>query len=438
MKSDEVLLIDRDVRRASEALGRAADMKVDDARAFDPFAGVRRVAGKALFDELSAWKAPAHEALMREALLRWIHELLQARVGYELACDEREALAAVDENAFETARSYEEAWQWLLAEANPARALFHLERAAALAAPVAAVRRERRARRLEASRRLGLERPSAALELARAVLDATEPLAAQLIRDQRKRTEGTFVVTHGMRIGFADAAPEGWPAKLLARWLREVFGAVAPRAFAMPALPSAITAATFLRGAYCFGHTLRLAGVPRSLPFVLARDPAPVAPHVFGGAFAAAMAAAPFQRRALGLPSRIARAQERVLGIALLWGLRLVCARLVLTYDAEVDREVFAEMGTRLFGLPMPATLRDAWPAAPIDLSARVVGAVRAFDFERDLAARFDDDWYRNPKVGAHLAAVAAGPAWDGEAPAEPPIQTGPRRIARAFEESLG
>lgn len=443
MKSDEVLFCDRDVRRASAALDRVAGMKVDDARAFDPFADVRRVAGKALFEELSAWKAPAHEAMMREALLRWVHELLQARVGHELACDEREALAAVDEAEPEAARSYEEAWGRLVAEPNPSRALLHLERAAALAAPVAAVRRERRARRFEASRRLGLEHPSAlaarmaaaeVTALARAMLDATEPLASQLIRDQRRRTEGTFVVTHGMRIGFADDARDGWPAKLLDRWLREVFGALAPRAFAVPPLSPAVTAASFLRGAHRFGYALRLVGIPRSLPFVLARDPAPIAPHVFGFALGAAMASAPFQRRALGLPNRIARAQARALGVALLWGLRLTCARHVLGAEAEVDREAFAEMGTRLFGLPMPAALRDAWPAAPIDLPARVVGAARAFDFTQDLAARFDEDWFRNPKAGAHLAAVAAGPAWDGE----PPVEGVARRIGRAFEESLG
>src|SRR5262249_16878908 len=130
------------------------------ARRIDPFDDVRHVAGRATFKTASETSDP----LLRDALLRWIHELLQAPVGLDLPIQDPDPVQRLGdrlprrERAEVAAKTYTEAWSRALRE-DPSRGA--LERAADLAAPVAAVRKERRARRFEAARRLDLAHPFA-------------------------------------------------------------------------------------------------------------------------------------------------------------------------------------------------------------------------------------------------------------------------------------
>lgn len=88
----------------------------------------------------------------------------------------------------------------------------------------------------------------------------------------------------------------------------------------------------------------------------------------------------------------------------------------------------------RVFGGPMPAGLRDAWPRLRIDDRARLAAACSAHGFLADVVDRFDEDWFANPKAGAHLGSIACGPM------AEPMLATqeGIARAARAAEGALG
>jgi hypothetical protein len=462
----DLATLDADVRRADARLTRffellARDETREAARGFDPFDGVRHVAGKTTYDALRAREPAAYEVPLRDALLRWVYELLQARVGLDLLADEAEAVHRVDPALPKrepeepgVARTYGEAWSRAIRAPEPHRAMDALARAADLAAPVAAVRRERRARRFEAAKRLGLSHPMALAQRddpaalaagARALLDATEPLASDLFASARKRCEGPWRATHGFALALALDARDGWPARLVPRWLEDVFRAIAPRPVALSTLPEALGGASFLRAARAFGVALRVRGTPKSLPFALARDPYAAPAHLFGASLAIAVASAPFQRRALDLPQRLAAAQSRALVRSLFLALRAEATRLLLLAADGVDPGSFEELGVRTFGAPLPGALRDAWPAPRADAPARFVAAMRAFDFEADLVRRYDEDWYRNPRAGAHLASLAAGPAWDGDGIAEGEgeerdsrVKLTIARIARAFEERLG
>ncbi|OJY15939.1 MAG: hypothetical protein BGO98_25135 [Myxococcales bacterium 68-20] len=456
----------RSLEREHARLATSQKQAREEARARDPFAGVRDVAGQSMFTGLRALDPGPVHAPHRDALLRWVHELLQARVGWDLGLDEADAAHAPDPSLASRALarehtgggepatvlvSFDQARRALIEAPTVAVAGTAFQRLVDLAAPMAAVRKELRARRFEAARRLGLDHPWALATgastndldaLARAVLDATEPLARELHKDLRRRTE---VTAEGAAAAFVfDAfgrdAREGWPARLGTRWLEEVFRAIAPRAPRVLALPPALGGASFLRAASRWGAALRLGAVARSLPFALARDPYPVEAFVLGGALAVAVSDRVFAKRKLGLPARSADAHARALTRVLFVTLRTTAAMFVAGMRDSVRGDELEELTARVFGAPLPSDLAVAWSFggfagnARIDLPARLVAAVRTHGVVRDLVDRFDEDWFDNPRAGAHFASIGAGPVWQGEVP-EPGAA---RAAARSFEEALG
>lgn len=408
----------------------------------DPFGDQRHVATQTTYRELASATTPEHEQLVHEALLRWVHELLQRRVGAELASDEEEALAKVDDRfAHDPPRTFSEAKRALVFAANPVLAVSALERLAALASPVAAVRKEQRARRFEASRRLGLAHPFALAgdvdqrtKLAKALLDATEGIAEDLRRRARLSVDGRSSAALALHHALARSANDGWPAHLGARWLDDAFAALVVRPFEAGSMPAPIGGASFLRAAFGWGHSLRLAGTAKSLPFVLARDPYPRDAYRFGSLLAAAVADPIFQKKRLGITARVAAAQSRTLRESLLYETRLHAMRFLLAVPENVDPGSFEELSARVFGAPLPPSLRFAWPEPRICELARLDAVLLADTFAKDLVDRFDEDWFLNPKTGAHLAAIAAGPVFTDH----PLDEKMPAAIGRAFERALG
>ena len=476
----ELFAVDARAARAQKALEQARALLStkpgrEEARSRDPFEGVRDVAGQSTFKALRELDVGAAQELHRDALVRWVHELLQARVGWELTVDEADAVHAPDPTlASRAAReraimstpsgplpgaapdlgatlvTFDVARRALIEAAAPAAAEIAFRRLDELALPVVAVRNELRARRFEAARRLGLEHPwslavsadggvRALDELARAVLDATEPLASELHKDLRRRA-GRVEPWLTIHDSFARDAREGWPARLTARWLEDVFRTLAPRAPRVAALPPALGGASFLRAAATWGFGLRLGGIARSSPFALARDPYPVDAHLFAGTLAVAVADRVFAKRKLGVPSRAADAHARVLGRSLFLEVRTRAAALVAGMRDSARDSDLEELTARVFGAPFPRALAAAWSfgglagSARVDAPARLVAAVRTHDFVRTLVERFDEDWFDNPRAAAHLASIAAGPVWQGDVP-QPDVA---RALARAFEESIG
>jgi hypothetical protein len=411
----------------------------------DPFGDQRHVATQSTYRALAdakppgGWAGATDEALVRDALLRWVHELLQRRVGGELASDEEEAVSRVDDRfAHDPPGTFAEARRALVFASNPMLATTALARLADLAPPVAAVRKEQRARRFEAATRLGLEHPlalagdvSQRTMLAKALLDATEGIAEDLRRRARLLGASSALTLHHV---LARSANHGWPAHLGARWLDDAFAALVVRPFECGPLPAAIGGASFLRAAFVWGHSLRLAGTARALPFVLARDPYPRDAYRFGALLATAVGDPIFQKKRLGLSARVAAAQARALRETLLHETRLHAMRFLVALPSNVDPGTFDELSVRVFGAPLPPALRFAWPEPRICELARLDAVLLAHGFARDLVERFDEDWFANPKTGAHLAAIAAGPVFT-EHPLDEKV---PSSIGRAFERALG
>jgi len=454
----ELINLDREVRVADERLERARaaligeDDAAEEARGAartqrNPLEPSRHVAAQSTYRRLAASESTpaAHERDHRDALLRWVHELLQARIGWELELDDADAVHAADESRpgkkpeapdpGGPARTYAGAREAWIRAPNAGRAREALARMAVLAPRASAVRKERSARRFEAARRLGLEHPFAlalpggvaqAIGIARAILDLTELLASDV-----KRRLDPFDVA------MARDAREGWPTKLGPRWMSEMFAPLASHARdgakGGVRFPAALGGASFLRAAASWGAEWRKAGTARSLPFALAHDPHPDDAFRFGDVLALAVADPSFQRKRLGLSTRAATAQARHLRLALLVALREQAARFLLVAASD-PMDAFEELTLRVFGAPFAPALAHAWPEPRSEEPARLAGALRSHAFYTDLVERFDEDWYANPGAGSHLAAMACGPVFTREKLDE----EAPKKIARAFEEALG
>jgi hypothetical protein len=458
----DLVSVDGRVSKAHRAFVRALtqlDTKEgrEAARFQDPGGAFRDVTGQSMFKALRELEPGPIHAPLRDGLVRWVYELLQQRIGWELVLDEADAIHEPDPKLQRSAQStddspiaktFDEARRALILASSPNAADLAFERLAELAEPVAAVRKEERARRFEAARRLGLEHPWSLVTeksagdieaLARLVLDSTEALAAERVRDLRRRSTGRSAA-FAIEEGFARDAREGWPAHLGVRWLEDVFRALAPRPPRIASLPPALGGASFVRAATEWGTALRFGGVARTLPFALARDPYPIAARVVGCGLGITVGDRAFAKRKLDLPARSADAHARSIAGALFAALRVAAAEVVAGSPDVVREDELEELGARVFGVPLPKALASAWSYggfsgnARIEAPVQLVAAVRAHGFVRGLVDRFDEDWFDNPRAGAHLASIGAGPVWSGELPDDASVRT----LARAFEEALG
>jgi hypothetical protein len=469
----DLAALDRDVARGWSALGRwrRALASDPDAHADEtPLEAVRNVAGKSTWDALGATatattattttttdprSAPARaaptmvsmDASLRDGLRRWVYALLQARLGRdgEVAW----ARAASDARTpFEgdppRLVGWREAWRGVVAARGVGEARLWLEAAADAGPRLAAVDAERARTRVEAARRLGFAHPWDAL--APAPRDALRPAAARLLdatedlaRDLRRRRFATDArAADVMHDAVAREAGAGWPARLTARWLHELFGAgVRGLRIDLPPLPATLGAASFARALGAFGHAFAVAAASDSpAPFAITHEPWDVRAHRAGYVFASLAADPELYVRALGVGRGAAQAQARALAWVALLEARLGAARLLLGDDAApAPADLFEELGARLYGAPLDRRLRGAWPRARDDEPARFAALVQTRAAVDDLRERFDVDWFRNPRAWTELRAAHAGPAretTDGEA-----LLAAAAALARGLQEAL-
>jgi hypothetical protein len=449
--------LDRDVARGAAALARWREGLSRDPEGHaedEPLEVVRRVTGKTAWDALGALDTSAADVPLRDALRSWVYALLQARVGRpEEVVWARAAAAARGrlEGSAPRLVSWREAWRGVVAARTRAETQLWLDAAVGAARGLGEVARARAARRAEVARRLGLAHPWAPLveadpaalrAAARRLLDATEELSSAVWKEALGVDTGPAAVLHA---AVARDAPEGWPPRATGRWLEDVFapGARGLR-IDLPSLPAVRGASSFSRALYAFGFAVRGGTEPSGggpVPYATARAPAFVAAHRVAFAFAALPADASWQSRALGLGRTRALAQARVLARAALLDARLHAARLLLDDEAAfAARELFDEIGARLFGAPLDRRLRGAWPPARDDEPARFLALLQSRAFVAALRDRFDVDWYRNPGAWAHLRSLAAGPAREAGAERADPstLDALAVALARAFEDALG
>jgi hypothetical protein len=452
----DLLALDREASRGWAALLRWREAVARDPEAHadeQPLEAVRRVAGKSTWDALGALAPSAVDVPLRDALRRWVYVLVQARVAHD---DEvawaRAAFEARGRYQGEPPRlvSWRDAWRGVVTSRTSTASGLWLDAAADLAAPLAVIARSRAERRDEVARRLGLEHPwgplfawppAATRRLAQRVLDATEDLSRAVWGEELGARVGPAAVLHAAT---GRDAPEGWPARITGRWIEDT---VAPGGRGvrvdLPALPGAVGAASFARALRAFGFAVRsssgFAGSAGPPLFSLACEPGFVAAHRWGWAFGALPADAAWQQRTLGLGRRTALAQARVLARTGLLEARLQAARVLLGGDAVPAPDVYEELTTRVFGAPLDARLRGAWPAARDDEPARLLALVQARPFSAGLRDRFDADWYRNPRAWLELRAMASAPAHEPmEAAAVASLEADAQALGRAFEEALG
>jgi hypothetical protein len=449
----DLLSLDRDVARGWTALARwrAALARDPGAHAEDePLEAVRHVAGRSTWLALRALEPGATDAPLRDALVPWVGALTTARIAApEEVAWARAAAEAGARFEGEPPRkvSWREAWRGTVASRGAAEARLWLDAASEAAPGLARIAAARAAKRVEAARRLGLGHPwellgagdvPALRHVARRLLDATEDLSRAVWKDAVRDGDRQGGPAAVLVAAVAREAGEGWPARLSPRWLESLFGTPsAGLRVELPALPPALGAASFARALGSFGHAMHVAAAPAATPFALAHEPGARAAHRLGFVLGALAADVEWQTRALGLGRRSALRQARVLARTALLEARVAAARLLLGDDATpAPRELFEELGPRLFGAPLDARLRGAWPPPRDDEPARFVGLVESRALGATLRERFDVDWFRNPRAWAHLRATSAAPAREPiDAKA---LAVEADAVARAFEGALG
>ena len=417
----------------------------------NPWLAHRVIAGKATFDALAKVDASMHEKPLIAAFRAHIAQLTIARVSFEA---DLELARAANEPAgtvrLETSRqtSWRGALEGLLtAPAGHAAAYF-----AALgdcAPRVASVAHARSERRQEAAKRLGEPDVDArfvpgarfARAGARALLDATEDLTADVLRREiaksdrpsdRLRPEDVVLVA------VARDAASGWPSRMRARWLEELFGAHLRGLSLDIDLPRFVAgASSFARALEAFGFAFGRAVARSSSFFSLADDPWASSAHATGALFGSLAHSLVFQRRGLGLGAPDAEKNRRSLAFSALFEARVRAARVLLS-SADPSRALFEEVSFRVFRSPLDAGLLGAWPIARDDDLARFVAALRAPLLVRSFVERFDEDWFKNPRAFESLRHTTFHvDAFENDVDAEAAATENARQHARAFEGTL-
>ena len=441
--------VDQDVARAFDALTRWRDRLARDPEAYagvEPLESFRWVSGKTVFDELGALRVGAHEVELRDALRRWVYTLLQARLQHPLDVDGARAAAeprgryAGDAPRFV---SVNEAKRGLVASKSHADAQMWLDALALAAAPLGAIARERRGRRIEIAARLNLGPPAqfvipvplaSLAEAARALLARTSDIASFVLRESRPKGADPHPVD-GILLAVGRDAPEGWPSQLTPRWLEDLFGsAVRGLKIDLPPLAPPLGGASFARALGAFGYAFRVAASARAPRFALAREPHFTQAHRFSYAFASLPISRDFQRIALHLGERATHAQARVFARIALLEVRLAAARLLLADDVGPEAR-YEEITEQLFGTPLPRALAGVFPAYREDEAARFLGLLTAPLLVRDLVQRFDSDWFANPRALPDLAVIGASPDREGLPKFDGAALIAP--LAASLEESL-
>jgi hypothetical protein len=463
----DLLGLDRDVARAAAKVEPARAALGDDpgANPANPLEAHRHVAGKSAYDALRAASPSLVEEPLRDALVPWVHALIETRIGFELevqiAKESRTRRGHVlVEPPEET--SYDEALRGsALARESGVREAW-LEAAAELAPPLAPLEREAAERRTEVARRLGLsesarEAPeamsSANLERgARELLRVTRDLRASLLRSVAGHRAATTPRTRlSVWIGEALAidAGEGWPARLTTHWLQDRLREMSKGVHIATALPRIVGASSFARGLYRFGLDFRMRS-KSALPFSIAKSPVFTDAHRFGFVFGGLPLTRVFHAKVLGVGERVGARQARSLAKTALWEATVVAMRWLLTRDARPpSREEWEEQTLDVFGGPIDARFRGAWPRRRGDETGRLEGLLTTLPLTAWLESRFDEDWFRNPRAGDFLRARALGPARVGvpgmermvdreEGAIESETPKLAAALGRMFEEAIG
>jgi hypothetical protein len=441
-------VLDRDVSRAHRALSAARAELRDDRATQEPPSPLERhrgVSSRAIWLELGEVDGP-----LAGSLRAWVAALTLERVLWpdtvRLAAAWRRPSIPVGETGVPAAvHAPRDLMLRLLGEATPARARIWADALARGATPVHDAARMLAERRAEAGRLLD-SRASAGASLLDALEVPAEPTSALAAAASAflTATAGLAPRPASFYAPLSDAVgrdfAEGWPARLRARWLFELFRAGPLTEGLRPAiapLPTALGASSFARALGAFGEALAEADGP-SGPFSLARVPFDLRIQRRAALFASLAADPAFGVHALGLGRGRARDQARGVARALLIDARLaatrVLARGLLGLPEGERRSRFEELTGAALGVPLPFSLAGVVPRLGPDDAARFAGLLLAARDRRALVERFDEDWFRSPHAGRALREEDATPSPSPARANEGALASGVAEVVRALE----
>ncbi len=435
----ELFALDRDVRRVALSW-RDALAKIENGDdVVSPFEALRHASSRKTVQALVELKPSILDRPLRDALAYWVSHLTVERVLFERTKDLGEALLEKKLILREGDRAEEHS----LASAShrllvrPLRAWRDIGKAIVdRAVQLEGQAQEIEQGRNEAWKQIGIEAvverhrvADASLRaFAHTLLEKTESLARELLKKRAKAEDQEFdpyLVARDLAQGLR--ATQGWPQALSSRWMRGLFPHVGNDRGAFR-VHEARNGASFLRAFEKFGE----AAVSQAKTTMFASEISPfdLERKTMGAVFGMLPARATFLRRTLDLGSDAAIEQARELGIALLFELRN--RALVLLAHFGEALHMFTEASRE-----ETSALYRVSSALGTQAREKLVGAPFALDFESQLMERFDEDWFKNPRLVTLLRdPVTSGILLRGELE-ETSATTSASRIAEAFERSL-
>lgn len=200
----------------------------------------------------------------------------------------------------------------------------------------------------------------------------------------------------------ADAA-EGWPAKLTARWLFELFGRgelFKGVRMNVGRLPEPLGAASFARALAKVGRAWAFEDRPVSTPFCLVRAPSDPLVARRSALFASLVLEPRFHERKLGLGRDRSRAQARTVGLSAVIWLRLAALQARAWWLLRSgDASDFDEASERALGRGMSRAWLGVVPELRPDAGGALRSMLDAISEREGLRDRFDEDWFDNPRA---------------------------------------
>jgi hypothetical protein len=453
------ILLDREVRRAAalareareELARRGTEGTLESAPRRSPLEEERRVSSRSTYLELGEMR----DDPLLPGLRAWVLALTLERVLYpdrvRLAAAWHEASVEVEEPE-RGKMSPRALFDRVLADRAAGRRRAWAEalaRGSGKVAEAAAILADRRA---EAARRLSEDAAEAMEVLCRPAEEGTGSRLRCALGLADRALAGTAAMAdleprpweEVIARSMARGATAGWPARLSARWLEEIFsdtGLMDGLAIRLGKLPEPLGAISFARAFADLGRAFAEASAPPSAPFVMAHPPFDLRVARRSALFGGLLADPLFGARALGLGRDRARAQAREIARGALVWLRLLAMRvklrgaLVLPLKERNDR--FEEETARALGAPLPSALLGVVPKLEAGDVTRFFGALLSAVDRRRLVERFDEDWFRNPRAAEALREEQAALPEDARAKEED-LEEGAREIVRSLEGVLG
>jgi hypothetical protein len=214
--------------------------------------------------------------------------------------------------------------------------------------------------------------------------------------------------------GLATGAADGWPRQLSLRSLNDLLGAkdwLSGLRLDAGELPTALSAASFLRGLLQLGAAFYEALAPASQPYCLAHDPFGLTRAEHGALFAGIALTPSFLRRSLDLGKDRAVGHARALAQSALLHSRMLALR-VLTARAALEgpsslAESFSEHAALALGFELPDRAAGLVFRPRLGDAQRFFGALLAAERAQRLAQEHDEDWFRNPRAIERVRAEA-------------------------------